>query len=105
MEIKRRELEQQSCVRERESRQTDEPHSKHKMTPGVTTIDAVGSAKFVTKLDLLKHYWQVPLTLPASEISAFVTPDNFVQHRVMPFGLRNAPTTFQHLTHNVLDGV
>ncbi len=34
-------------------------------------IDKVGPAKFVTKLDLLKGYWQVPLTLRASEISAF----------------------------------
>lgn len=25
-------------------------------------IDSEGSAKFVTKLDLLKGYWQVPLT-------------------------------------------
>ena len=38
-------------------------------------IDRVGSAKYVTKLDLLKGYWQVPLTPRASEISAFVTPD------------------------------
>lgn len=36
-------------------------------------IDRVGAAKFVTKLDLLKGYWQVPLTPRASEISAFVT--------------------------------
>ncbi len=30
-------------------------------------IDRVGPAKFVTKLDLLKGYWQVPLTPRASE--------------------------------------
>lgn len=40
-------------------------------------IDNVGSAKFVSKLDMLKGYWQVPLTARASEISAFVTPDGF----------------------------
>ncbi len=37
-------------------------------------IDNIGSAHFVTKLDMLKGYWQVPLTSQASEISAFVTP-------------------------------
>lgn len=58
-------------------------------------VDRVGSAKFVTKLDLLKGYWQVPLTPRASEISAFVTPDSFLQYTVMPFRLRNAPATFQ----------
>ncbi|XP_035984480.1 uncharacterized protein LOC118558122 [Fundulus heteroclitus] len=68
-------------------------------------IDRVGSAKFVTKLDLLKGYWQVPLTPRASEISAFVTPDNFLQYTVMPFGLRNAPATFQRLMKQVLFGV
>lgn len=54
-------------------------------------VDQVGAAKFVTKLDLLKGYWQVPLTSRAAEISAFVTPDSFLQYTVMPFGLRNAP--------------
>ncbi len=42
-------------------------------------VDRVGPAKFVTKLDLLKGYWQVPLTPRAAEISAFVTPDHFCQ--------------------------
>lgn len=65
-------------------------------------VDRVGSAKFVTKLDLLKGYWQVPLTPCASEISAFVTPDTFLQYTVMPFGLRNEPTTLQWLMHIVL---
>ncbi len=36
-------------------------------------VDRVGSSQFVTRLDLLKGYWQVPLTARASEISAFVT--------------------------------
>ncbi|KAF7657930.1 hypothetical protein LDENG_00020310, partial [Lucifuga dentata] len=68
-------------------------------------IDRVGSAKYVTKLDLLKGYWQVPLTPRASEMSAFVTPDAFLQYTVMPFGLRNAPATFQRLMSKVLAGV
>ncbi len=49
-------------------------------------VDRVGNVKFVTKLDLLKGYWQVPLTERASEISAFATPDVFLQYRVMAFG-------------------
>ncbi|KAL1267343.1 hypothetical protein QQF64_032706, partial [Cirrhinus molitorella] len=28
-------------------------------------IDSLGSAKFVTKLDLLKGYWQIPLVHPS----------------------------------------
>lgn len=68
-------------------------------------VDHMGSAKFVTKLDLLKGYWQVPLTERASEVSAFVTPDNFLQYTVMPFGLRNAPATFQRLMGMVLNSI
>lgn len=68
-------------------------------------IDCVGAAKYVTKLDLLKGYWQVPLTSRASETSAFVTPDTFLQYTVMPFGLRNAPATFQRLMRSVLSGI
>lgn len=68
-------------------------------------IDTSGDAVYITELDLLKGYWQVPLTPRASEISAFVTPDHFAQYTVMAFGMRNAPTTFQHLMNLVLGDV
>lgn len=68
-------------------------------------VDSVGSARFVSKLDMLKGYWQVPLTPRASEISAFVTPDCFLQYKVMAFGLRNAAATFQRLVNLVLADV
>ncbi len=68
-------------------------------------IDSIGSAVFITKLDLLKGYWQVPLTDKASDISAFVTPDHFLQYTVMAFGMRNAPATFQRLMNIVLGDV
>ena len=68
-------------------------------------IDQIGSAAFVSKLDLLKGYWQVPLTPRASDISAFVTPDNFMQYTVMPFGMCNAPATFQRLVNIVFADV
>ncbi len=44
------------------------------------------------------------LTDQAKE-SAFVTPDNFLQYKVMPFGVRNAPDTFQRLVNSVLYGM
>ena len=40
-------------------------------------IDKLGKAKYVTKFDLLKGFWRVPLTDRAKEISAFVTPDGY----------------------------
>lgn len=68
-------------------------------------IDDIGPAAYITKLDLLKGYWQVPLTSRASDISAFVTPDHFLQYTVMAFGMKNAPATFQRLMHLVLCNV
>ncbi|KAK3100143.1 hypothetical protein FSP39_015288 [Pinctada imbricata] len=66
-------------------------------------IDKIGSAKFVSKFDLLKGYWQVPLTERAREISAFATPDGLYQYKVMPFGMKNAPATFQRMIHSLLN--
>ncbi len=68
-------------------------------------VDRVGLAKYVTKLDLLKGYWQVPLSQRASEISAFVTPDSFLQYKVLAFGMRNTLATFQRMMHQILSDV
>ena len=64
-------------------------------------IDRIGRAKYVSKIDLLKAYWHVPLTPKAKEISAFVTPEGFYQYKVMPFGMKNAPATFQRLINQI----
>lgn len=70
-------------------------------------IDQVGAAKFISRFDLLKGYWQVPLSKRAREIAAFTTPTGLYSYTVMPFGLRNARATFQRLMNTVvgdLDG-
>ena len=66
-----------------------------------SVIDKEGYAKFVSK-DLLKGYWHVPFTERAKEISAFVTLDSLFQYRVMPFGIKNAPATFQRIINSVI---
>ena len=68
-------------------------------------IDRIGNAKYVTKFDLLKGFWQVPLTDRAKEISAFVTPDGLFQYKVTPFGMKNSPATFQRLINSVVAGL
>ena len=47
-------------------------------------IDKIGNAKYITKFDLLKGFWQIPLTERAKEISAFVTQNGLFQYNVMP---------------------
>ena len=70
-------------------------------------IDRVGNARYVTKFDLLKGFWQVPLTDRAKEISAFATPDydGLFNYLVMPFGMKNSPASFERLMNIVLAGM
>ena len=68
-------------------------------------IDRLGNAGYVSKYDLLKGYWQVPLTESSKEITAFVTPDGLYQCKVLPFGLKNAPSVFSRLMNKVLHGL
>ena len=66
-------------------------------------VDAVGSARFVSKFDLLKGY--VTLTPRAQENAAFIAPSGLYSYKVMSFGLRNAPVTFQRLMNRVVAGL
>ena len=65
-------------------------------------IDKIGCAQYISKFDLLKGYWQVPLTARAKEVSAFAVPDAFFQYRTMPFGMKNSSATFQRLVNNLV---
>ena len=65
-------------------------------------VEKIGQSKFITKIDLLRGYYQIPLTERAKRISAFVTADGFYQYNVMAFGLRNAPSTFQRLANKLI---
>ncbi|XP_063586253.1 uncharacterized protein LOC134763615 [Penaeus indicus] len=68
-------------------------------------IDSIGESKFITVLDLLKGYYQVPLSPEARQITAFVTPNGFYNYCVLPFGLKNAPSSFQRLTGSIIRGL
>lgn len=68
-------------------------------------VNNLGTANYISKLDLLKGYWQVPLTNRSSNISGFVTPDIFLQYTVMAFGMCNVLATFQRLVNTVLTGM
>ena len=60
-------------------------------------IDRVVEAKFITKIDMLKGYWQIGMSERAQTISAFVTRDGLYECLVMPFGMKNSASTFQRL--------
>ncbi|XP_057693505.1 uncharacterized protein LOC130916648 [Corythoichthys intestinalis] len=68
-------------------------------------IERLGTAKYLTTIDLCKGYWQVPLSSRSRELTAFRTPWGLYHFRVMPFGLHGAPATFQRLMDKVLCGL
>lgn len=65
-------------------------------------IEQLGTSRFISTLDLMKGYWQVPLAPKAREKTAFATPDGLFHYRKLPFGLHGAPATFQRLMDWVL---
>ena len=68
-------------------------------------IANIGSSKFITTLDLMKGYYQVPVNPQHREKTAFVTPYGKYEFLMMPFGLISAPSTFQRLMGGLLNGL
>lgn len=60
-------------------------------------LGRLGRARFISTLDLIKGYWQVPLSPSSREKTDFSTPGGHWHYRVLPFGLHGPPTTFQRM--------
>ena len=69
------------------------------------TLDMLAGKRWFSTLDLASGYWQVSLSPEAKCKTAFETHSGLFQFRVMPFGLCNAPATFERLMDRVLQGL
>ena len=65
-------------------------------------FEHIGSATVISTLDLARGYWQIPMSAASREKTAFATPFGLFEFDVMPFGLHNAPATFQRTMNHIL---
>ena len=65
------------------------------------SLDAVAGSIWFTTLDLKSAYSQIPVIPEDQNKTAFSTPFGLYNFKRMPFGLANAPATFQRIMANL----
>ncbi|XP_055874586.1 uncharacterized protein LOC129924395 [Biomphalaria glabrata] len=65
----------------------------------------VHKAKYFTKVDLTKGFWQLPIEESSRKYTAFKVPNGHFQFKYVPFGLANSPSFFNRTIRNVLQGL
>ena len=68
-------------------------------------LDQLGDAPYLTKIDLNKGFYQIQMAVDDVDKTAFCSPWGKFAFTRMPFGLRNAPATFQRHMTQVLSGL
>ncbi|MCG8045580.1 MAG: RNase H-like domain-containing protein, partial [Candidatus Thiodiazotropha endolucinida] len=69
------------------------------------SLDQLAGSKWFSCLDLSSGYWQLEVEPSDMPKTAFITRRGLFQFKVLPFGLCNAPATFERLMELVLAGL
>ena len=68
-------------------------------------VDATVGHPQMSFLDAFQGYYQIPLALDDQEKTAFVTPVGNYHYKVMPFGLKNAGSTYQRMMTRMFESL
>ena len=71
----------------------------------VDTLDSLGQSKFFSVLDMASGYFQIAIKPEHKEKTAFSCHRGHFQFIKMPFGLNNAPATYQRCIDIILTGL
>ena len=74
----------------------------------IDLLNQIAKGKIFTTLDLTQGYHQIPMDPDSKEITAFSVPGEeggLYHYNVMPFGLKNAPASFQRFADEVYKGL
>ena len=66
-------------------------------------LNNIAPARFISTLDAVSGYWQIPMAPECIKMTAFVTDSGVYAWRVMPFGLKCASNTFQRVACLILE--
>ena len=67
-------------------------------------IEEVGENEYLSKLDLTKGFYQIPLEEADKSKTVFCYPFGKFQFTKKPFGFSGAPATFQRAMDGILEG-
>ena len=74
--------------------------------PNISDIlDKLGKCQYFSTLDLASGFHQIEMDPEDVKKTAFSVENGLYEFLRMPFGLRNAPATFQRLMDNILRGI
>lgn len=78
---------------------------KHPLPNMDGILDKLGRANYFTVLELAKGFNQIEMDPKDIHKTAFSTTYGHYEYVRMPFGLKNAPATFQRMMNNIAENI
>ena len=78
---------------------------KHPIPHLIDSIYGLHGAQYFTSIDFVQGYYHVPLAEESKQYTAFSTMKHHWQFKVLPFGLKNAPSSFQRNIQTIFNNL